>query len=514
MKRSVSTGPIFKTHHHHRCYRDKATVNYILSSRRGTEFIDLSGGVHTVDNWVRGTCHMGMMPANGLLYAPPHPCQCYIEEKINGFHALSAGPAIPPARPAKPVLVRGPAFGRVAVVKAEADDWPTFRHDAGRSGSVATSLPRPLRRRWRVREGLTPTAPVAVGDRVFLAFRDEHAVVCLDAADGRLVWRFVTEARVDSPPTWFRGAVYVGCRDGWVYCLRASDGVLSWKFRAAPSSRRMAAFGQIESLWPVPGSVMPLNGLIYCAAGRTSELDGGIYLYALDPATGEVRHSHNMHGPFYTSKNIENNYQRPMGSLNDILMYDGNRITMQLTCFDTALKPIRAQLAEQIPGGFLDDTYFKRVPWRVGKDYGRLFVKDHGTVYLVHMFDSLRGLDPSVYFVPGRQGYLLFAKNLTDQKRPWMERVRLRIRAMLLTTDSLVVGGPPDVVNPDDPLASFEGRLGGVVSVLDRNTGKKIVDIREPSPVVFNGLAAAGSRLFLSEEDGSVVCFGTAGEGE
>jgi len=75
LKKEVPLGSIFKTYHHHRCYRNKATVRYILASRRGTEYVDLEEGKHTVHNWVRGTCHVGMMPANGLQYAPPHPCQ-------------------------------------------------------------------------------------------------------------------------------------------------------------------------------------------------------------------------------------------------------------------------------------------------------------------------------------------------------------------------------------------------------------------------------------------------------
>ncbi|MGB2820997.1 MAG: PQQ-binding-like beta-propeller repeat protein, partial [Phycisphaerae bacterium] len=108
-KREVDLGFIFKTHHHHRCYRNKATSRYILASRRGTEFVDLEHGRHTVHNWVRGTCHVGMMPANGLQYAPPHPCVCYIDEKLNGMIALGpAGPDgnEPPPRASRPRTVR------------------------------------------------------------------------------------------------------------------------------------------------------------------------------------------------------------------------------------------------------------------------------------------------------------------------------------------------------------------------------------------------------------------------
>ncbi|MDP7130784.1 MAG: hypothetical protein QF437_09855, partial [Planctomycetota bacterium] len=78
MKKKVSLGGLFSAPHHHRCYRNRATERYILASRRGTEYIDLEEGQHTVHNWVRGICHLGMFPANGLQYAPPHPCMCYI----------------------------------------------------------------------------------------------------------------------------------------------------------------------------------------------------------------------------------------------------------------------------------------------------------------------------------------------------------------------------------------------------------------------------------------------------
>ena len=93
LEKQVPLGNLFVANHHHRCYRNRATDRYILASRRGTEFVDLSGGENTLHNWVRGTCHFGMLPANGLQYAPPHPCICYIQEKLNGFNALA--PEIP-----------------------------------------------------------------------------------------------------------------------------------------------------------------------------------------------------------------------------------------------------------------------------------------------------------------------------------------------------------------------------------------------------------------------------------
>jgi hypothetical protein len=70
------------------------------------------------------------------------------------------------------------------------------------------------------------------------------------------------------------------------------------------------------------------------------------------------------------------------------------------------------------------------------------------------------------------------------------------------------VAGPPDVVDPDDPLAAFEDRKGGMLRIVDKADGRTVSEHQLASPPVFNGAAAAGGRLFLSLEDGTVACFG------
>ncbi len=522
LKREVPLGLIFKTHHHHRCYRNKATPRYILASRRGSEFVDLEEGKHTVHNWVRGTCHVGMMPANGLQYAPPHPCVCYIEEKLDGFYAVA--PAKPePHRPpeaAVPVLQRGPAFGRLSATEAGPDDWPTFRADAMRTGSSIAPMPDDTAVLWQTPLGRRLSPPIAVDGRVFLSLIDEHHVVCLDARNGSKQWEFAAGARVDSPPTWYRGTVIFGSADGWVYCLRAEDGALAWRFRAAPEQRQIAVDDQLESAWPVHGSVLVQNGTTYFAAGRTSQLDGGMVLYGLDAATGELRHRTTLEGPHYTVDNIdEANFRLPMGALPDVLMGDGTKIYMRNRTFDAELNSAAGTPALRTVSGFLDDSYFKRAPWRFGdgQSYGRLLVHDDRRVFVVRMFDSLEGLNPRVYFTPGEQGYLLFARGIGpgadravrrgEAEGAWSQRIPVRVRAMALTADRLLVAGPPDVVDPKDPLGAFQGRKGGLLYVIDAASGERLAEHTLPSPPVFNGAAVAGGRLFLAGEDGSLACF-------
>jgi len=67
---------------HDRCYRNKATVNCILTSRDGIEVIDKERGWIGNNSWLRGTCQYGIMPANGLIYAPPNACACHPKVKL------------------------------------------------------------------------------------------------------------------------------------------------------------------------------------------------------------------------------------------------------------------------------------------------------------------------------------------------------------------------------------------------------------------------------------------------
>lgn len=519
LQKQVPLGNIFKTHHHHRCYRNKATVRYILASRRGTEYVDLLQGNHTVHNWVRGTCHVGMMPANGLQYAPPHPCVCYIDEKLSGFHALAPAAAEAPSEQpgGETALERGPAYGQLleAPATTSGDDWPTFRGNALRSGSTPAELPVSPKLLWQTTAGRKLGAPIAAAGRVFVPLVDEHHVAALDAADGKPAWKFAAGARVDSPPTYWRGTVIFGSADGCVYCLRADDGRLVWRFRAAPGERQVGAFDQLESAWPVHGSVLVAGGTAYFAAGRSSHLDGGLRLFGLDAATGEVRHRARLTGPDYQVENIAQNFGLPMGALPDVPQSDGQRIYMHDTVLSLQLDRLHGRVPPNVwrmrtKGGLLDDSYFKRIAWTIGQNnlYARLIVHDDRVAFGLRMFDSLKGLDPNVYFLPGKQGYLLFAADRQTQEPTWSRRIPVRGRAMVAAANVLFLAGPPDVVDPNDPLGAFEGRKGGVLCACDRTTGQTLWQCQLPSPPVFDGMAAAGRRVFVAMENGAVACFG------
>jgi outer membrane protein assembly factor BamB len=390
----------FTAIHHHRCYRNRATDRYIMLGRTGIEFIHLASGEAMRHNWVRGACQYGIVPCNGLLYAPPHSCACYVQSKINGFWALaskreSQSPRIEESKCATKAtrLEEGPAYPAVKNQKSEArdgerapsraadnlisdlrplnsgEDWPTYRHNAARNGRTETSVPPEVAPLWCRTVGERLSSPVVAGGRVFAAAVDEHTVHCLDAATGKDLWRYVADGRVDSPPTCSGGLVVFGAADGCVYCLRADDGALAWRYRAAPRDERVVSYGRLESPWPVHGSVLVQDGAVYCAAGRSSYLDDGICLYRLDLATGKVLAHRRLWSRDATGRQPEDKVvvMEMAGFLPDVLSSDGDRVYMRHAGF--APEDLRDSDTEphlMSVSGLLDGNWWHRSYWVFG----------------------------------------------------------------------------------------------------------------------------------------------------
>ncbi len=376
---------------HHRCYIAKATDRFLIPSRTGIEFVDTAGKTWDINHWVRGGCLYGVLPCNGLLYAPPHDCACYPETKLAGFNALAAArTAAPPPVADEARLIRGPAWdGPFDAPPATTADWPTYRHDAARSGATPEPLPATLDRAWEARLGGRLTQPVVVGDTLYVAQVDAHTLHALDAATGKPRWSFTAGGRIDSPPTVWQGRVLCGAADGTVSCLRASDGALAWQFFAAPSDRRLMALEQLESVWPVHGTVLVVDDLVHFVVGRSCFLDGGMQYVRLDPRTGAVvsRTPLDDRDP-ETGGPLQDRIatlQMPAG-LSDILSFDGERIYLRSQAFDregrrVGLGPVSGDAARQgstqagagrhlyAPMGFLDDTWFHRSYWVYGKNF-------------------------------------------------------------------------------------------------------------------------------------------------
>ena len=288
----------------HRCYADVATERYFLCGTM--DFVDLATTEQEHFSAAKSSCRAaGVVPANGLVYTFPHACGCY--SMLRGF--LGLGTAEPPSTPsvetAAERLHTGAAFGDGPHDSdSSEDDWPTYRHDARRSGSTTApgpaSLDRlweadvaspdagPLADEWELKNGGRLTSPVIAEGLALVADVDGQRVRAFDAESGTPRWSYAAGGRVDCPPTVHGGLCLFGSRDGWVYCLRAGDGALVWRFRAAPDERRILAYGQLESSWPVYGGVLVFDSLAYFLAGRHPGSDGGLFVYGVEPDTGKL----------------------------------------------------------------------------------------------------------------------------------------------------------------------------------------------------------------------------------
>ncbi len=268
------------------------------------EFTDLETGEQSRARMFKSACRLPFIPANGLLYTFPVQCECW--PMLRGYMALSSGAAAPIA--AGPRRVEGATAPADALLRPAdpADEWPTYRHDAWRSGSTAMKLPAALKVAWDVKVAALPegpaaddwkgnpfvegllTPPVAANGLVFVSAPDLHRVIALDAKTGERRWSFQAGGRVDGPPTIHEGLAIFGAHDGWIYAVRAATGELAWRFRAPPVESRILAYGQVESPWPVVGSVLVDGGVAYAAAGRHPSSDGGVKVLALKARTGEL----------------------------------------------------------------------------------------------------------------------------------------------------------------------------------------------------------------------------------
>ena len=225
------------------------------------------------------------------------------------------------------LVVAAAAVQSLAAAVLAGDAWPTYRFDAARSGWSDAALPESPVLRWRWQSPLPPQpawpAPadgnllqnlrklnrwdtsdhafhVAIaGGKVLFGSTVDDSVHCLALQDGREVWRHETGGPVRMPPTIHSadvrgpdeackgGAVFAASDDGFLRCLALDDGREVWRYRPGPEDRHLPGNGRLISRWPIRGGPIVQDGNLIVAAG-VFPLEG-VFVAALDPATGTVR---------------------------------------------------------------------------------------------------------------------------------------------------------------------------------------------------------------------------------
>jgi len=447
------------------CATPLATGRYFIAPE--CEFTDLESGERSRARMFKSACRLPFIPANGLLYTFPVQCECF--PMLRGYMGMTSTPM--PSNADGDVLERTQVSATSVAAKTSDDEWPTYRRDIYRSASTTAPLRNATpKQRWSLKLLQKTKAvagndwadnpfihgevspPVAAEGKVFAAIADAHRVVAADAKSGKLAWSFTAGGRVDLPPTIDGGLCFFGAHDGWIYCLNANDGTLVWRRRAAPHESRIAAYGQIESAWPAPGSVLIDGGIGYIAAGRHPMCEGGVQVIAFKPRTGELVWEKNIndlstvitnwYGPTIAPKYKVGLDFEPV----DILVKDGDQVAMSR--------------------------------WRFNAANGDWKLALGSTNY------SARGQSIS----RGAWGYGI------RQTKQLLPRVPLafddtQVRKGGTNTSALILAGTTMVTASGHELSVGETKLSLT------------------SPIIHDGLIAAYGRLYAATADGELVCF-------
>jgi outer membrane protein assembly factor BamB len=100
---------------------------------------------------------------------------------------------------------------------------------------------------------------------------DVCKMYCLDTADGRKVWEFVTDGHIESSPCIADGAVFFGSGDDGLYCLDAASGSKRWQFHGK---------------WHVDVRPEVMSGRVYAGSG-ISLLNRTTEIFCLDASNGQ-----------------------------------------------------------------------------------------------------------------------------------------------------------------------------------------------------------------------------------
>ncbi|MBS0658606.1 MAG: PQQ-binding-like beta-propeller repeat protein [Verrucomicrobia bacterium] len=130
------------------------------------------------------------------------------------------------------------------------------------------------------------SSPAVAGGTVYFGSGDTH-VYALDAASGRLRWKFKTDDVVHASPAVADGVVYIGSWDSRFYALDAATGAEKWRFQAGRDDLLHNQVG-------FQSSPAVADGVVYTGCRDA-------HLYALEAASGRELWRFNNEGSWVIS---------------------------------------------------------------------------------------------------------------------------------------------------------------------------------------------------------------------
>jgi outer membrane protein assembly factor BamB len=153
------------------------------------------------------------------------------------------------------------------------------------------------------------SSPTLSGDAIYFGSGDGN-VYSLDAASGKLNWKFPTGDVVHASPAVANGTVYVGSWDSYFYAIDAVTGKEKWRFKTGVDP---AIHNQVG----IQSSAAVADGIVYFGCRDSN-------FYALDAVTGQKKWSFNNQGSWVITS----------PAVYDGKVYFGTSDTKQFYAFD------------------------------------------------------------------------------------------------------------------------------------------------------------------------------------
>ena len=532
------------------CGEVRGTPEYLFYTMDFLSF-DEDGKVRQVDPGMgRSSCDTGVFPGYGAVHTTPSQCGC--NEYLPGYNSFTRA-ELPGAVEEGRRRVKGAAFDGDVNVEGVAP-WPMALGNAARSLWTQVAGPERPEPRWRTgplasfgggaigedwsiddwAEGPVTSPTVGPGG-VYVADRRGGTVIALDPDTGEVRWRYPIGGLLDGPPTVVGDLVVTGSYDGWVYALRAEDGRLAWRFLAARANSFATEDSSLASRWPVGASVLLYKGSLYAIAGRHSSVDDGMWVWRLDPATGEPRGHTRIHtDPEAYGPHNETNFGGNRRS-RDLLLGAGDQVMHRREAIDLALTAgvwvTERAVADDLGVPFVEParpvvqarqhllntrrTSFGRF-FSAGWTYPRHTAADEeppkrGSKSISAMTIALTD-DSLVSAGKGLQVYDLMEDHRAAGKpRGWVKLETLADRKNWQDMpDALAIAAPPESASKGEGRVYLATADRGLrVHRLDNLEPLHLVEL--PARVIRHGLAVGQGRVYVTLRDGTVMCLGDGG---
>lgn len=397
-----------------------------------------------------------------------------------------------------------------------AEDWPTFRHDAERSGFTTEALPDDLKAQWVHTQAAPPrpawprsdrmmfdraAQPIVADGLVFFGDSVDGSIHALVAETGVEQWTFATRGPVRFAPAYLDGRLFATSDDGFLYCLKATDGSLIWKKRGGPGDELILGNDRMISRWPARGGAVIRDGILYFAAGIWPS--DGVSLYALEPSTGKVVWLNDTAGSIYMGQPHGGAFAKSgvaaqgylVASEDQIFMATGRAVPASFDRKSGAFQYLSLQKNTHRGGSevMLSAEFFV--------NNGNAFVQKTGALLSrvvaapnVEMNGVLGGISEKTFV-----GQRWVNKDKIDRKGK-TENVRGLETAFEIPFEknaiSAIGAGDKIAIGGENEVSVFQtdGKSAGWTATVEGNV---------------YGLAAANGQLFVSTDEGSLYCFGT-----